>query len=141
MAKELKAIVKINIAAGKATPAPPIGPSLAPHGLNISDFCQRFNEATRAMGDCTVPAEVKIYQDRTFEFRIKTPLTSELIKKALGIPKGSSEPNKKKVGTITKAQLREIAEKKLPDLNTKDLEQAIKIVAGTAKNMGINVEE
>ena len=89
MPKELKSIVKINIAAGKATPAPPIGPSLAPHGINISEFCQKFNEITRPMGDCTVPAEVKIYMDRTFEFRIKTPLTAELIKKAIGIPKGS----------------------------------------------------
>ncbi|MCX6790884.1 MAG: 50S ribosomal protein L11 [Candidatus Gribaldobacteria bacterium] len=140
MAKELKIIVKINIKAGKATPAPPIGPSLAPHGINIGDFCSKFNEATRAMGECTVPAEVRIYQDRSFEFKLKTPLTSELIKKILGIPKGSGEPNKKKVGKITQAQLREIAEKKLPDLNTKDIDRAIKIVAGTAKNMGVSVE-
>jgi large subunit ribosomal protein L11 len=140
MAKQLKSIVKINIKAGKATPAPPIGPSLAPHGINISEFCSKFNEATRLMGECTVPAEVRIYQDRTFEFKLKTPLTSELIKKALGIPKGSGEPNKKKVGKITQAQLKEIAEKKLPDLNTKDINQAIKIVSGTAKNMGVNIE-
>lgn len=140
MAKELKAIVKINITAGKATPAPPIGPSLAPHGLNISEFCQKFNDATRAMGDCTVPAEVKIYQDRSFEFKLKTPPTAELVRKAIGIAKGSGEPNKRKVGKITQEQLREVAEKKMPDLNTKDINQAIKIVAGTAKNMGVTVE-
>lgn len=140
MAKKIKSIVKINILAGKATPAPPIGPSLAPHGINISEFCSRFNEVTKGMGDFTVPAEVTIYEDRTFEFRLKTPLTSELIKKALGITKGSGEPNRRKVGKITNEQLREIATKKMPDLNTDDIKKAIKVVAGTAKNMGVTIE-
>ena len=139
MAKELKAVVKIQIPAGKATPAPPIGPALAQHGLNIAEFCQKFNAATQAMVGFTIPAEVTIYKDRSYTFKLKTPLASELIKKAIGIEKGSGEPNKTKVGKITKAQLKEIAERKMPDLNTTDIEQAIKIIAGTAKNMGIEV--
>ena len=139
MAKEIKAKVKVQIAAGKATPAPPIGPALAPHGLNISEFCQKFNAATQAMAGYTIPAEVTIYKDRSFTFILKTPLASELIKKAIGIETGSGTPNKTKVGKITKAQLKEIAIKKMPDLNTTDIEQAIKIIAGTAKNMGVEV--
>jgi large subunit ribosomal protein L11 len=139
MAKKIKAVVKVQIAAGKATPAPPIGPALAPHGLNIAEFCQKFNAATQAMAGFTIPAEVTIFEDRTFSFVLKTPVTSELIKKAIGIEKGSGAPNKTKVGKITKAQLKEIAEKKMPDLNTTDIEQAIKVVAGTAKNMGVDV--
>ena len=139
MAKEIKVKVKVQIAAGKATPAPPIGPALAPHGLNISEFCQKFNAATQAMAGYTIPAEVTIYKDRTFTFILKTPLASELIKKAIGIETGSGMPNKTKVGKITKAQLKEIAIKKMPDLNTTDIEQAIKIIAGTAKNMGVEV--
>ena len=139
MAKEIKAKVKVQIAAGKATPAPPIGPALAPHGLNISEFCQKFNAATQAMAGYTIPAEVTIYKDRSFTFILKTPLASELIKKAIGIETGSGTPNKVKVGKITKAQLKEIAIKKMPDLNTTDIEQAIKIIAGTAKNMGVEV--
>ena len=141
MAKELKAVVKIQIPAGKATPAPPIGPALAQHGLNIAEFCQKFNAATQAMAGFTIPAEVTIYKDRSYTFKLKTPLASELIKKAIGIEKGSGEPNKTKVGKITKAQLKEIAEKKMPDLNTTDIEQAIKIIAGTAKNMGVEVKD
>lgn len=141
MAKEIKAIVKVNIPAGKATPAPPIGPALAQHGLNIAEFCQKFNATTQEMSGYTIPAEVTIYKDRSYTFRLKTPLASELIKKAIGIEKGSGAPNKTKVGKITKAQLKEIAEKKMPDLNTKDIEQAIKIIAGTAKNMGVEVKE
>ena len=139
MAKEIKAIVKIQIPAGRATPAPPIGPALAQHGLNIAEFCQKFNAATQAMAGYTIPAEVTIFKDRSYTFKLKTPLAAELIKKAIGIEKGSGTPNKTKVGKITKAQLKEIAEKKMPDLNTKDIEQAIKIIAGTAKNMGIEV--
>ncbi len=139
MAKEIKAVVKVQIAAGKATPAPPIGPALAPHGLNIAEFCQKFNAATQAMAGYTVPAEVTIYKDRSFSFVMKTPLAAELIRKAIGIEKGSGTPNKVKVGKITKAQLAEVAKKKMPDLNTTDLEQAIKIVAGTAKCMGVEV--
>jgi len=141
MPKELKAVVKIQIPAGRATPAPPIGPALAQHGLNIAEFCQKFNAATQAMAGFTVPAEVTIYKDRTYTFKLKTPLASELIKKAIGIEKGSGAPNKTKVGKITKAQLKEIAIKKMPDLNTTDIEQAIKIIAGTAKNMGVEVKE
>lgn len=141
MAKEIKAIVKIQIPAGKATPAPPIGPALAQHGLNIAEFCQKFNAATQQMAGFKIPAEVTIYKDRSYTFKLKTPLAAELIKKAIGIEKGSGTPNKTKVGKITKAQLKEIAEKKMPDLNTKDIDQAIKIIAGTAKNMGVDVKE
>lgn len=140
MAKQIKAMVKIQIPAGKATPAPPIGPALAQHGLNIAEFCQRFNDATREMAGYIIPAEVTIYVDRTYVFKLKTPLASELLKKAAGIEKGSGTPNKKKVGTITKDQLREIAQKKLADLNTQDIEQAMKVIAGTAKNMGIEIK-
>ena len=139
MAKEIKAIVKIQIPAGKATTAPPIGPALAQHGLNIAEFCQKFNVATQQMAGYTIPAEVTIYKDRSYTFKLKTPLASELLKKAAGIEKGSGVPNKTKVGKVTKAQLKEIAEKKMPDLNTTDVEQAMKIIAGTAKNMGIEV--
>jgi len=139
MAKQIKAVVKIQIPAGKATPAPPIGPALAQHGLNIAEFCKNFNDATKEKMGYTIPAEVTIFVDRSYTFILKTPLAAELLKKAAGIEKGSGEPNKKKVGKVTKAQVREIAEKKLEDLNTKDIEQAMKIIAGTAKNMGIEV--
>lgn len=139
MAKQIKAVVKIQIPAGKATPAPPIGPALAQHGLNIAEFCKNFNDATKDKMGYTIPAEVTIFVDRSYTFILKTPLAAELLKKAAGIEKGSGEPNKKKVGKVTKAQVREIAEKKLEDLNTKDIEQAMKIIAGTAKNMGIEV--
>ena len=140
MPKQIAAIVKLHIPAGKATPAPPVGPALAQYGINLGDFCQKFNDATKTQAGWTISVEVTVYQDRTFSFSLKTPLTSELIKKAVGIEKGSGEPNKKKVGKITRAQLKEIAQKKLPDLNTIDIEQAMKIVEGTAKNMGITVE-
>ena len=140
MAKEIKAVVKIQIPAGKANPAPPIGPALAQHGLNIAEFCQKFNDATKDKMGHIIPAEVTIYVDRSYTFKLKTPLAAALIKKAAGVEKGSGEPNKKTVGKITKAQLREIAEMKLPDLNTTDIEQAMKVITGTAKNMGIKVE-
>jgi large subunit ribosomal protein L11 len=140
MAKKIKSIVKLQIQAGKATPAPPIGPSLAPHGLNISEFCQKFNEATKNLMGFKIPVEVKVYEDRTYTFILKQPPASDLIKKAAGIEKGSGTPNKAKVGKITRAQLREIAQKKMPDLNTEDVEQAMKIIEGTAKNMGVTVE-
>ncbi len=139
MAKEIKAIVKIQISAGKANPAPPVGPALAQHGLNIAEFCQKFNDATKAQIGFTIPAEVTIYKDRTYTFKLKTPPASELIKKAIGIEKGSGEPNKKMVGKINQAQLKEVAQKKLADLNTTDIDQAVKIIAGTAKNMGVEV--
>lgn len=138
--KEIKAIVKVQIQAGKANPAPPVGPALAQHGLNIAEFCQKFNEATKEQMGNVIPAVVTIYKDRSYDFKLKTPITSELIKKAAGIEKGSGEPNKKIVGKINKEQLKEIAEKKMTDLNTTDIEQAMKVVAGTAKNMGIEVK-
>lgn len=140
MAKEIKAVVKIQIPAGKATPAPPVGPALAPHGLNIAEFCKAFNDATKDKGGYVIPAEVTIYKDRSHSFKLKTPLAAELLKKAAGIERGSGEPNKKIVGKVTKAQVKEIAEMKLIDLNTTDIEQAMKIIGGTAKNMGIEIK-
>lgn len=140
MAKAIKTILKLQIQAAKANPAPPIGPALGQHGVNIGQFCQQFNEATKEMGDSVIPAEIKIYEDRTFEFKLKTPPASDLLKKAAGIEKGSGDPLKNKVGKVTKAQLREIAEKKMVDLNANDIEAAEKIIAGTARNMGIEVE-
>ena len=141
MAKKIIANVKLHISAGKATPAPPVGPSLAQHGMNIGDFCQKFNEATKGQEGFTIPADITVYEDRSFTFKLKTPLASELLKKAAGIEKGSGTPNKVKVAKVSKAQLKEIAQKKLPDLNTKDIEQAMKIIEGTARNMGIEVEK
>ena len=135
MPKKIKAIVKLQIPAGQATPAPPVGPALAQHGLSLGEFCQKFNEATKNQMGFTVPLEVTIYEDRTYEFKLKTPPASELLKKAAGIEKGSGTPNKTKVGKITKSQLREIAEKKMADLNADDTEAAMKIIEGTAKNM------
>lgn len=140
MAKKIIKIVKLHIEAAKATPAPPIGPALAQHGVNIGQFCQQFNDKTKDQAGFTLPVDITVYEDRSFDFKLKTPLTSQLIKKAAGIEKGSGDPTRKKVGKITKAQLREIAEKKLQDLNTKDIERAMQIVAGTARNMGIEVE-
>jgi len=140
MAKKI-ATVKLHVVAGKATPAPPIGPALAQHGINIGDFCSQFNDATKDKSGFTIPAVVTIFEDRSFKFELKTPLTSQLIKKAIGIEKGSGEPNKKKVGKITRKQLEDVAKEKMQDLNTSDLDQAVKIVAGTAKNMGIEVVE
>ncbi len=138
--KKIQNIVKIQIPAGKATPAPPVGPALAQYGINISEFCQKFNDITKEQIGFTIPVEVSIYEDRTYDFKVKSPLASELIKKAIGIEKGSGVPNKTKVGKITRTQLKEIANKKLSDLNTKDINQAIKIIEGTAKNMGITIE-
>jgi len=140
MAKEIKAVVKIQIQAAKATPAPPVGPALAQHGLNIAEFCKAFNDATKDKVGFVIPAEVTIFKDRSYTFKLKTPLASELLKKAAGIESGSGEPNKKMVGSVTKAQLKEIAQIKLIDLNTTDIEQAMKVVAGTAKNMGIEIK-
>ena len=139
MAKTI-AKVKLHVPAGKATPAPPIGPALAQHGINIGDFCSQFNDATKDQSGFTIPVVVEIYEDRSFKFSLKTPLTSELIKKEIGIEKGSGTPNRNKVGKISRAQLEKIAKKKIVDLNTKDIEKAVKIVEGTAKNMGVEVE-
>src|SRR4030043_1029416 len=140
MAKKIKTILKLQIPAGQATPAPPVGPALAPHGLNIAEFCQKFNDASKSQQGWKLPVEITVYEDRTYGFQIKQPPASELLKKAVAIEKGSGEPNKAKVGKITRTQLEEIAKRKMPDLNTDNLEQAIKIIKGTAKSMGITVE-
>lgn len=132
--------VKLHIPAGKATPAPPIGPALAQHGINIGDFCQKFNDQTRDKEGWVLPVAITVYEDRSFDFVVKTPLTSDFLKKAVGIEKGSGKPNTKKVAKISREQLKEIAEKKMLDLNTKDIEQAVKIIEGTARNMGIEIE-
>jgi large subunit ribosomal protein L11 len=139
MAKPIKTVLKLQIEAGKANPAPPIGPALGQHGVNIQQFCMQFNEATKSMMGDIVPAELTIYEDRTFEFILKTSPASALLRKAAGVEKGSPTPNTKKVGKITKSQLREIAEKKMVDLNAGSVEAAEKIIAGTAKNMGIDI--
>lgn len=141
MAKQVKAVVKLQIQAAKANPAPPVGPALAQHGLNISEFCQKFNDATKTQAGFIIPVEVTIYTDRSYTFKLKKPPASELLRKAAGIEKGSGQPNKIKVGKITKAQLKEVAQTKLEDLNTDNIEAAMKIIAGTAKNMGIEVVE
>ena len=138
--KQIKTVVKLQIAAGKANPAPPVGPALGQHGLNIQDFCNQFNAKTKTMGDTVVPVEISVFTDRTFTFIMKTPPAAVLIKKVLGIAKGSGTPNKIKVGTITRAQLQAIAEQKMVDLNANDVEAGIKIIAGTAKSLGIKVE-
>ena len=138
--KEVMALVKLQIPAGKANPAPPVGPALGPHGINIMDFCKAFNAQTQAMGDTIVPAVLSIYKDRTFSFILKTPPASELIKKAAGVIKGSGEPNKEKVGKLTAAQVEEIAKTKMPDLNAFSMESAVKIIEGTARSMGIEVK-
>jgi large subunit ribosomal protein L11 len=141
MAKEVMAQVKLQIPAGKANPAPPIGPALGPHGINIMDFCNAFNAQTKALGDTIIPAVLSIYRDRTFTFILKTPPASELIKKAAGIIKGSGEPNKEKVGKLTLDQVREIAKTKMPDLNAFDIEQAMEIIKGTARSMGVDITQ
>lgn len=140
MPKKIKAIVKLQIQAGQATPAPPVGPALAQHGVNIAEFCQKFNDVTKNQEGFIIPVEITVYEDRTYDLKLKQPLTSELLKKAAGIEKGSGVPNKTKVAKITKTQLKEIAQKKMPDLNTTDIEAAMKIVEGTARNMGISIE-
>ncbi|MDP1834246.1 MAG: 50S ribosomal protein L11 [Candidatus Moranbacteria bacterium] len=140
MAKKIKTVIKLQIGAGKANPAPPVGPALGQHGLNIQEFCTKFNEATKAqMGDI-IPAEITVFEDRTFSFVLKTPPASDLLRKAAGIEKGAGNPLKDKVGKISEAKLREIAEKKLPDLNANDVEAAMKIIAGTARSMGVKIE-
>jgi large subunit ribosomal protein L11 len=138
--KKIAAVVKVQLQAGQATPAPPVGTALGPHGVNIMDFCKQYNAATESQRGNIVPAEITIYEDRSFTFVTKTPPASELIKKAAGVEKGSGEPHKTKVGSVTPAQVREIAQVKMPDLNANDIEAAAKIVAGTARSMGIRVE-
>lgn len=141
MAKEVSAEIKIQIPAGKATPAPPIGPALGPHGLNLMEFCKQFNAKTEKMGDTIIPIIITVYKDRTFTFVTKTPPAAELIKKAAGILKGSSVPNKEKVGVISSAKVLEIATTKMPDINAYDVETGARIIAGTARSMGVDIKD
>jgi large subunit ribosomal protein L11 len=138
--KRVAALVKVQLPAGQATPAPPVGTALGPHGVNIMDFCKQYNAATEGQRGNIIPVEITIFEDRSFEFITKTPPAPELIKKAAGVAKGSGEPNRTKVGSISAAQVREIAQTKMPDLNARDIEMAERIIAGTARSMGINVE-
>ncbi|MFQ5598404.1 MAG: 50S ribosomal protein L11 [Nitrospiria bacterium] len=140
MAKEIKALVKLQIPAGKANPAPPVGPALGQHGANIMEFCKAFNAKTQGQEGTIIPAEITIYADRTFTFVTKSPPASDLLKKAAGVIKGSAVPHKEKVGTVTQAQIEEIAKTKMADLNAIDLEGACKIIAGAARSMGIQVK-
>jgi large subunit ribosomal protein L11 len=140
MAKKIKTIVKLQIQGGRATPAPPVGTVLGPHGLNLQQFVLQFNEATKDKPGEVTPVEITIFEDRTFEFKLKTPPAAYLLRVAAGLEKGSGEPNKNKVGKVTKAQVKEIAEKKMGDLNANDIDAAMKIVEGTARSMGIEVK-
>ena len=141
MAKKIKTIIKLQIAGGQATPAPPIGPALGQHGLPIQDFVSQFNEATKDKVGSIIPVEITVYEDRTFTFITKTPPAYDLLRKAAGIEKGSGQPNREKVGTVTKDQIKQIAETKMPDLNATTLEAAMKIVEGTAKSMGLEIKK
>jgi large subunit ribosomal protein L11 len=140
MAKKVKKLVRLHIAAGAATPAPPVGPSLAQHGVNIGEFCKKFNDLTKDRAGFKIPVDITIYEDRSYEMKLHEPPASALLKKAAGIEKGSGTPNKTKVGKISKTQLQDIARQKMVDLNTEDLQGAIRIIEGTAKNMGITIE-
>jgi large subunit ribosomal protein L11 len=137
--KKVKAVVKLQIEAGKANPAPPVGPALAQHGINLMQFCKEYNARTSSMMGNVIPAEVTIYQDGSFKFVLKTPPTADLLRKAAGVSRGSGEPNRNKVGRITRAQLREIAQTKMKDLNAVDLEGAMRQIEGTARSMGIQI--
>lgn len=141
MAKKIVALIKLALPAGKANPAPPVGPALGQHGVNIMAFCKEYNARTADKAGLVIPVEISVFEDRSFTFILKTPPASVLIKKAAGIDKGASEPNRQKLATITQDQLKEIAETKLPDLNANDIEAAMKIVAGTAKNMGVAIAD
>lgn len=141
MAKKIVAVIKLALNAGKANPAPPVGPALGQHGVNIMMFCKEYNARTAEQAGMVIPVEISVFEDRSFTFVLKTPPASVLIRKAAGVERGSNEPNKKRVGSITQAQLREIAQTKLPDLNANDVDAAMKIVAGTAKNMGVTITE
>ena len=141
MPRKVVALIKLALPAGKANPAPPVGPALGQHGVNIMAFCKEYNAKTADKAGLVIPVEISVFEDRSFTFILKTPPAAVLIKKAVGIDKGASEPNKQKVATITRDQLREIAQTKLPDLNANDIDAAIKIIAGTAKNMGVTVAE
>ncbi|HEY9751749.1 MAG TPA: 50S ribosomal protein L11 [Coleofasciculaceae cyanobacterium] len=141
MAKKLVALIKLALPAGKANPAPPVGPALGQHGVNIMMFCKEYNAKTADQVGMIIPVEISVYEDRSFTFILKTPPASRLIAKAAGLDKGSGEPNRKKVGSITRTQLKEIAQTKMPDLNANDIEAAMNIVEGTARNMGITVKD
>lgn len=140
MAKKVLTVIKLQIAGGRATPAPPVGPALGQHGLNIQDFCSKFNARTKDAGGLILPVEITVFEDRSFTFITKKPPAAILIKQALNLQKGSGVPNKDKVGTLTKEQVRKIAEEKMPDLNANDIDAAMKIIAGTARSMGVKVE-
>jgi len=139
MAKKIKTVIKLQIPGGAANPAPPVGPALGQHGLNIAEFCQRFNAATKDRNGEITPVEITVYEDRSYDFILKTAPAAELIKKAIGIEKGSGKSLKEKAGTITRKQIREIANKKMPDLNTTDVEAAMRTIEGTCKQMGVEV--
>jgi large subunit ribosomal protein L11 len=139
--KKILTVVKLQIAAGQATPAPPVGTALGPHGLNIMEFCKQYNAATESQRGTIIPAEITIYEDRSFTFITKTPPAAVLIKQKAGLDKGSGEPNRNKVGTISRAKVREIAELKMPDLNANDVDAAMKIIEGTARSMGVTVAD
>ena len=141
MAKKITATLKLQIEGGKATPAPPVGPALAQQGINLAEFCKKFNDASSDKKGFKIPVVITVYEDKSYDFRLKQPLVADLLKKAVGIEKGSGTPNKTKVGKITKDQLRKIAEQKMDDLTTDDVEVAIGIIGATAKNMGIDVEK
>jgi len=141
MAKEITAKIKLQVPAGKANPAPPVGPALGQHGVNIMEFCKAFNAKTQKMGETIVPVIISVYSDRSFTFITKTPPAAELLKKAAGIIKGSGTPNKDKVGKVTKAQIKEIAQTKLPDLNAASVESAMRMIEGSAKSMGLEIVE
>ncbi|MDY3659209.1 MAG: 50S ribosomal protein L11 [Eubacteriales bacterium] len=141
MAKKINAIVKLQLPAGKATPGPPVGSSLGPHGINIAGFTKEFNEKTASQAGLIIPVVITIYQDRSFDFVLKTPPAAVLIKKAIGLETGSAKPNKTKVGTIKRSQIREIATLKMPDLNASSVEQAMKMIEGSARSMGVVVED
>jgi len=141
MAKKVKAIVKLNVPAGKANPAPPIGPALAGHGINIMQFCKEYNARTQSKIGDIIPAEITVYVDSSFTFILKSPPTAELLKKAANVEKGSDMPNRNKVGTVTRDQVQEIAEIKIKDMNAIDIDGAMRQVEGTARNMGIDIEE
>ncbi|HEY8467791.1 MAG TPA: 50S ribosomal protein L11 [Solirubrobacterales bacterium] len=140
MAKKVLTVIKLQIPAGAANPAPPVGPALGQHGVNIMDFCKAFNAQTQQDAGTIIPVEITVYEDRSFDFITKTPPAAVLIREAIGIQKGSGEPNRNKVGTITAEQVRQIAERKMPDLNANDIDAAAKIIAGTARSMGVDVE-
>jgi large subunit ribosomal protein L11 len=139
MAKEVTAKIKLQVPAGKANPAPPVGPALGQHGVNIMEFCKTFNARTQKMGDTIVPVIISVYSDRSFTFITKTPPAAELLKKAAGIIKGTGTPNKDKVGKVTRAQIREIAQTKMPDLNASSIEGAMRMIEGSAKSMGLDI--